>query len=83
MLSLPLQFRGVTMMVPDRESAYTGFQPAPLTRTLAAPLALPLQTAKGRTFESHARSLNFNADAASAGKVCILNVHGSHRAHAL
>ena len=31
LLSLPLQFRGVTMMVPDRQSAYTGFQPAPLT----------------------------------------------------
>ena len=30
-ISFSSQFRGVTMMVPDRESAYTGFQPAPLT----------------------------------------------------
>ena len=46
--------------------------PRPFPRTLAASLALPLQTAKGRAFESHARSCfdygNAEIDALDHGK---------------
>ena len=49
---------GRSGMVNGAEGAFVRTRdsnPRPLPRTLAAPLALPLQTAKGRTFESHAR----------------------------